>query len=149
MTDWDRARALAQSGLAPALALVGRWEGDGIAHGEAVRGVLTVRAVLDATHIEVWERLEPLVAGGSVVAHEDVCFYRYDVASAQIRVLHLMAPAVVTEYAVEASMDGLVWVTPPNAPSVVWNLRGEALESEVYWPDQRVPEVRIAYRRVG
>lgn len=140
MPDWEQQGRLSRAGLAPALVLVGDWVGDGHAHGEPVVATLTVRAVLGGTQIEVWER---------VGEHEDVCFYRFDAATGQLRVLHLMAPALVAEYPVEASVDGLVWVTPPSTPAVVWSYDplGDALVSEVYWPDQRVAEVRIRYGR--
>lgn len=138
--DWERQFVVARSGLAPALVLVGGWSGEGIAHGEPVTAALDVRAVLQGTSIEVQER---------VGDHEDVCYYRFDASTGQLRVLHLMAPAIVNEYAVEPSLDGLVWVTPPSAPAVVWSYDplGDVLTSEVYWPDQRSPEVRIRYRR--
>ncbi len=141
MSDWDRHLQLARSGLAPAMPLVGDWIGEGRAHGEAVTASLRVRSVLSDTQLELWER---------VGDHEDVCFYRFDVGSGQLRVVHLMAGAVA-DHAVEASPDGLVWVTPPSVPAVVWSLRvtgaGEELRSEVFWPDQRVAEVEILYRR--
>lgn len=148
MSDWEQRLALARSGLAPAMAWVGEWRGEGTAHGEPVEATLRVRAVLGDTQIEVWERVAPL-AGAAGEPHEDVCSYRFDVGTAQVRVVHLMAPALVAEYAVELSLDGVVWVTPPNTPAVVWSQVGETLQSEVYWPDQRVPEVRIVYRRAS
>ena len=99
MLDWDARVRLAQNGLAPALVLVGEWEGVGLAHGEPITASLAVRLVLGATQIEVWEQ---------VGAHEDVCFYRFDVATGQLRVLHLMEPALVAEYPVEISSEGIV-----------------------------------------
>ena len=148
MSDWGQRLELARQGLAPALSWVGDWVGEGQAHGEPVTATLSVRAVLDGTQLEVWERVTPT----SAEPHEDVCFYRYDVGTAQIRVVHLMAPALVAEYGVELAVgaDGtaqVVWITPANAPAVVWSDAGNALISEVYWPDQRVAEVRVTYRR--
>lgn len=144
MKEADPELLKAQSGIAPALALVGDWVGAGQAHGEPITATLKVRSVLSDTQVEVWERV-----GEGDEAHEDVCFYRFDVASGQIRVLHLMAPALVTEYAVEVVPDGLVWVTPPKSPAVLWTLRGAELVSEVIWPDQRVAEVKLRYRRLA
>lgn len=144
MSDWEARFAQARAGVAPALALVGDWQGEGHAHGDPIRATLRVRSVLADTQIEVWERV-----GEGADAHEDVCFYRYDPDRAELRVLHLMAPAEVAEHAVEPTGSGFVWVTPPSAPAVVWTLQGAELVTEVVWPDQRVAEVRIVYRRVA
>jgi len=135
---------VARAGIAPAMALIGDWVGVGQAHGEPITATLKVRSVLSDTQVEVWERV-----GEGPDAHEDVCFYRFDVASGQIRVLHLMAPALVAEYAVEVAPDGLVWVTPPKTPAVLWTMQGVELVSEVIWPDQRVAEVTLRYRRLA
>lgn len=139
MDAWEARRSVARAGLAPALLLLGEWAGEGLAHGEPVQATLRVRAVLDGTQIEVWER---------VGEHEDVCYYRFDVGTGQIRVLHLMAPAMVAEYAVEVALGAIEWVTPPNVPGVVCSADGDGLLTEVWWPDAKAPEVRIRYRRV-
>lgn len=138
--DWERQFELARAGLAPAGVLVGDWVGVGHAHGEPVTATLQVRPVLDGTQLQVLEQ---------VGAHQDISFYRFDVATGQLRVVHLMAPALVAEYAVELTGDGLVWVTAPTAPTVVWTYDplGGAVTSEVYWPDQRVAEVKLRYTR--
>jgi hypothetical protein len=144
MKEADPALLRAQSGIAPAMVLIGDWIGTGQAHGEPITATLKVRSVLSDTQVEVWERV-----GVGDDAHEDVCFYRFDAGSGQIRVLHLMSPAAVAEYAVEVAADGLVWVTPPKSPAVLWTLQGAELVSEVIWPDQRVAEVKLRYRRLA
>jgi len=138
--DWERQFEIARAGLGPAAVLVGDWVGVGHAHGEPVTATLQVRPVLDGTQLQVLEQ---------VGEHQDISFYRFDVATGQLRVVHLMAPALVAEYAVELTGDGLVWVTAPAAPTVVWTydpLAG-SVTSEVYWPDQRVAEVKLRYTR--
>ena len=137
---WERQFEVARAGLGPALALLGQWSGEGHAHGEPVTATLSVRAVLEGTQIEVIER---------VGEHSDLCFYRFDAGTGQLRVLHLMAPALVAEYPVDTTPTGLVWVTPPKVPAVVWSYDplSDVLTSEVYWPDQRLAEVGVRYRR--
>jgi hypothetical protein len=66
----------------------------------------------------------------------------------QLRVMHLMAGALIADHPVERTMSGLVWVTPPREPAVEWMLEGDTLRCDVIWPDQRIPEVSIRYRRV-
>jgi len=140
--DWERQFEIARAGLDPAGVLVGDWVGVGHAHGEPVTATLEVRPVLDGTQLQVRERV-----GG----HEDISFYRFDIATGQLRVVHLMAPALVAEYAVELTGDGLVWVTAPAAPTVVWTYDplSDAVTSEVFWPDQRVAEVKLRYTRAA
>lgn len=138
MSDgWDLQLANCRAQIAPALILAGDWVGEGHAHGEPVTARLRVRPILDATAVEVWE---------TVGDHSDLCIYRYDVDSGQLEVVHLMAGAFA-RYPVEASAEGMEWVTGPETPSVVWTLRGDTLTSEVVWPGQRIAEVMIRYRR--
>lgn len=138
MSDaWDDRLAACRARLAPALALEGTWHGEGHAHGEPVTARLSVRPILGGTALEVWER---------VGDHEDLSLYRFDVDVNQLEVLHLME-GVLAQHPVELTPDGLVWVTPPSQPAVVWSLRGDTVISEVIWPGQRVAEVQIRYRR--
>lgn len=137
---WDTRVVLVRAELAPAAMLVGEWIGEGHAHGEPVVATLRVRSILADTMIEVWER---------VGDHEDLSIYRYDPELAQLRVLHLMAGALVAEHAVEPMIDGFVWVTPPREPAVEWVLQGSDLRCDVVWPGQRVAEVSIRYRRAN
>ncbi len=141
MTDaeqWEARLATVRQQIAPALAMVGIWEGDGQAHGAPITGSLHVRAILGGTAVEVWER---------VGDHEDLSLYRFEPEDGQIRVLHAME-GQFTEHPVELLPGALVWVTPPSQPSVVWTLAGAELVCEVVWPGQRVPEVSLRYRRV-
>jgi hypothetical protein len=135
--SWEARLALARERLAPALIMTGTWAGDGHAHGEPVTASLRVRPVLGDTVLEVWEQ---------VGEHEDLSLYRFDPDDGQLKVLHLMAGALA-EHPVELTPDGMVWVTPPDQPSVVWTLLGADLQSEVVWPGQRVAEVLLRYRR--
>ena len=138
--EWGRVDgqlALSRARLAPALLLVGEWVGEGHAHGEPVVATMRVRLILGDTVLEVWER---------VGDHEDLSLYRYDPADQQRQVLHLMAGALA-EHPVELTPDGLVWVTPPHEPAVVWSIAGADVVSEVVLPGQRVAEVRLRYRR--
>ena len=134
---WEERLAACRARLAPALALVGDWLGEGQAHGEPVTAALRVRAILDGTALEVWER---------VADHEDLCVYRWDPDTAQLEVVHFYAGALAP-HPVEETPDGLHWVTPPGQPGVVWSVRGANVVSEVIWPGQRVAEVRVTYRR--
>jgi hypothetical protein len=136
--EWEKRVARVKGELAPALALVGDWVGEGHAHGEPIAATLRVRPILDGSVLEVWER---------VADHEDLSLYRFDVETGQLRVLHLMAGAVVAEHPVELTPQGLVWVTPPKEPAVEWSLEGETLRCDVMWPGQRVAEVSVRYRR--
>lgn len=140
MTDqeWDERLLLCRAQLAPALVLVGEWEGSGQAHGAPVEASLRVRPILDGSVIEVWER---------VGDHEDLSLYRFDPEVGQLRVLHVMAGALVREWPVEPTMTGLVWITPPSDPAVEWSLDGDTLRCDVVWPGQRVAEVTVRYRR--
>ncbi|MES2639577.1 MAG: hypothetical protein V4850_08825 [Myxococcota bacterium] len=140
---WEARLAAARDRLAPALLLAGEWVGEGHAHGEPVTGRLRVRPILDGTALEVWEQV-----GG----HEDLCVYRYDADNQQLEVVHLM-PGALAIHPVELTLDGLVWVTPPSQPTVVWTNRGTVggtpvVDSEVVWPGQRIAEVKLTYRRV-
>lgn len=138
MSDaWEVRLAACRDHLAPALLLTGDWVGEGQAHGEPVTGTLRVRPILDGTALEVWER---------VADHEDLCVYRWDADTAQLEVVHFYAGAVA-QHPVEVTPEGLVWVTPPGQPGVVWSVRGASVVSEVIWPGQRVAEVRVTYRR--
>ena len=134
---WDLRLALARERLAPAMLLVGEWVGAGHAHGEPVTARLRVRPILDGTALEVWE---------AVGAHEDLCIYRFDADNGQLEVTHFL-PGVVSQHPVELTADGLVWVTPPGQPAVVWTMRGAVVVSEVVWPGQRIAEVQLTYRR--
>jgi hypothetical protein len=134
---WDAQLALMRARLAPALLLVGEWVGEGHAHGEPVTARLRVRPILGDTVLEVWEK---------VGEHEDLSLYRFDPADNQLKVLHLMEGATA-EHPVELTPDGLVWVTPPQEPAVVWSRVGADVLSEVVWPGQRVAEVQVRYRR--
>lgn len=134
---WELRLATARERLAPALLLAGDWVGDGHAHGEPVSARLRVRPILDGTALEVWEK---------VGDHEDLCVYRYDPDAGQLEVIHFMAGSL-SQYPVELTPDGLVWITPPSQPAVVWTNRGVTVESEVVWPGQRIAEVKLTYRR--
>lgn len=140
---WEARLATARDRLAPALLLAGEWVGQGHAHGEPVTARLRVRPILDGTALEVWEQV-----GG----YEDLCVYRYDADSKQLEVVHLM-PGALAVHPVELTLDGLVWVTPPSQPTVVWTSRGTVggtpvVDSEVLWPGQRIAEVKLTYRRM-
>lgn len=126
--------------LAPVSALLGRWVGEGHAHGEPASGTLELRAILDGTVVEARE---------SVGAHEDLCLYRWDAASGQLRVLHAMAGEPFAEHPVELLPGGLCWVTPPGHPAVEWWLDGGALRCDVTWPGADTAEVSIRYTRAG
>lgn len=134
---WEARLATARERLVPALLLAGEWLGEGHAHGEPVTAKLRVRPILDGTALEVWER---------VGAHEDLSVYRFDVDTEQLEVLHLM-PGSINIHPVELTADGLVWITPPSQPSVVWTNRGAVVDCEVVWPGQRIAEVKLTYRR--
>ncbi len=138
MNPWERRLSLMRASLAPFLQLAGRWEGEGQAHGEPIRSVLTVRVSFDATMLELEEQ------SGE---HQDRCYYRYEPDEDRFLVLHLMAGSV-REYPVETTIEGLFWVTPPAEPAVEWTIRGAGLRQEVLWPDQEGTEVQIDYRRV-
>ncbi|MFZ5475426.1 MAG: hypothetical protein ACOZNI_01515 [Myxococcota bacterium] len=138
MADWEARLARVKAELAPALALAGEWVGEGQAHGDPIVAQLRVRPILDGTMLEVWER---------VGEHEDLSIYRFDVDTGQLRVLHLMAGAVVAEHPVEVVPGALVWVTPPKEPAVEWTVEGDTLRCEVIWPGQRIAEVSVRYRR--
>lgn len=137
MSDWENTLAACRDQLAPALFLAGDWVGEGHAHGEPVTATLRVRPILDATAVEVWE---------TVGGHTDLSIYRFDPDAGHLEVLHLM-PGALARHPVEASAEGLEWVTGPSAPSVLWTLRGDTLTSEVIWPRQRIAEVLVRYRR--
>ncbi len=134
---WEERLAACRARLAPALMLAGDWAGEGQAHGEPVTARLRVRPILGDTALEVWER---------VGDHEDLCIYRWDPDVAQLEVLHLME-GMLAQHPVELTPEGLVWVTPPGQPGVVWTAQGATVVSEVIWPGQRVAEVRVTYRR--
>jgi hypothetical protein len=142
MTDeeWDAKCARVRAEIAPVAVVEGRWIGRGQAHGEPLRGELRIRRVLGDSMVEVWER---------VGDHEDLCFYRYDVDTKQLRVLHLMDGAVVAEHPIETTSDGLVWVTPPDQPAVEWRFDGTDLRCDVVWPGRRVAEVSMRYTRAA
>lgn len=135
---WERWARQARRGLEPARALLGRWTGRGRAHGEPVTASLVAREILDGSMVEVWER---------VGDHEDLSLYRFDPSQGQLVVLHCSPGAVVAEHLVEATIEGLAWVTGPDQPAVVLTLRGPTLHGEVVWPGQRVAEVEIHYRK--
>ncbi len=140
MTDaWDARVAQARAAVGPAALLAGDWVGEGVAHGEPCGASLRVRVVLDGSMVEAAER---------VGEHEDRCFYRWDVDTSQLRVLHLLPGALLEDHAVELVPDGLVWVTGPTQPAVEWTLRGPELQCAVTWPGAREPEVLVRYRRV-
>ena len=134
---WDLRLAVCRQRLAPALALAGDWVGEGQAHGDPVTASLRVRPILGGTALEVWER---------VGDHEDLCVYRWDADISQLEVVHFMEGSLA-QHPVELTPDGMVWVTAPGQPGVVWSLQGATAVSEVIWPGQRVAEVRIVYRR--
>lgn len=134
---WEARLSTARERLAPALLLAGDWVGEGHAHGEPVSARLRVRPILDGTALEVWEK---------VGDHEDLCVYRYDPDGGQLEVIHFM-PGTLSQHPVELTPDGLVWITPPSQPAVVWTNRGTTVESEVVWPGQRIAEVKLTYRR--
>lgn len=136
--EWARRLLLTRAELAPALVLVGDWEGAGQAHGEPITASLRVRPILDGSVIEVWER---------VGDHEDLSLYRWDPEHKQLRVLHVMAGALITEHPVEPTPMGIVWITPPSDPAVEWTLEGDTLRCDVVWPGQRIAEVSVRYRR--
>lgn len=138
MSPWDRRLATMRGALAPLMDLCGRWEGQGMAHGEAITSIVVVRPSFDATMLELREETG---------THQDLCYYRWEPDDGGFRVLHLM-PGSVREYPVEATLEGLVWMTPPAEPAVEWMRRGEGLRQEVMWPDAEAPEVWLEYRRV-
>lgn len=135
---WARRVERARRGLDPVRVLLGRWVGEGQAHGEPVTATLEVTERLDGTYVEVVE---------TVGDHADASVYRYDPDAGQLLVLHLLPGAVVHEHPVEVYIEGLTWVTPPGQPSVLLTLKGTVLHSEVVWPGQRVAEVELWYRR--
>ena len=140
MTDWEAQVARARAEVAPARLLEGSWVGRGLAHGEPVSATLEVRAILDGTVVEARER---------VGEHEDLCLYRWDAETRQLRVLHVQPGAVVDDHPVEVLPPAaLVWVTGPLAPAVEWTFDGQTLRSAVTWPGAAAPEVLLAYRRV-
>lgn len=139
--SWELRLRLQRAALAPVAAISGRWQGRGQAHGEPVTSALSIRPVLDGTMIEVRER-----TGEGEGAHEDICYYRWEIERQEIRVLHLL-PGAIREYPVEQTPEGLIWVTPPEEPAVEWAVRGATLRQEVVWPEAGAPEVWIDYHR--
>jgi hypothetical protein len=137
MSPWERKLALIRGALAPVGVLVGRWEGEGIAHGEPVCSILEIRFAFSGTFIEVREKTGE---------HEDLCFYRFE-PGIGYSAIHLMEGSF-REVAVELlPTGGLEWVTGPMEASVIWEVVGETLVQEVIWPEGEGPEVRVVYRR--
>ena len=97
--SWEARCALARAGVAPAAALAGRWIGAGTAHGEPVEARLEVRLLLDGSVVEACER---------VADHDDLSLYRYDVDTAQLRVLHVQAGGLFEDHPVELVLGGLL-----------------------------------------
>ena len=137
--EWEARLERARRALAPALTLVGDWIGSGTAHGDAVTASMHVQSILGKTVLKVWER---------VAEHEDLSLYRFDPDDGLFKVVHLMA-GHSSEYPVEWTGTGLVWVTPPAVPAVEWIVEGAALRSIVLWPGAPSPEVEIRYERRG
>ncbi len=135
---WAAKLQHARQALQPFTPLLGRWEGEGEAHGEPQSGTLDVRLVLDDTSIEVRE------CSGD---YEDRCFYRWEPESASLRVLHL-APGQLEDHPVELTGEGLVWVTGPDAPAVEWRIEGPELVCFVIWPKTRHIEIQMRYHKV-
>lgn len=138
--SWEARCALARAGVAPAAALAGRWIGAGTAHGEPVEARLEVRLLLDGSVVEARER---------VADHEDLCLYRYDVDTAQLRVLHVQAGGLFEDHPVELVLGGLLWVTGPSAPAVEWSTDGASVVCAVIFPGSDQPDVHVRYRRAG
>jgi hypothetical protein len=136
--SWEARVALARAGVAPAAALAGRWVGRGTAHGEPVEALLEVRLLLDGSVVEARER---------VADHEDLCLYRYDVETGQLRVLHVQAGGLFEDHPVELTPGALVWVTGPTAPAVEWSADGVTLSCAVIFPGSSGPDVLVRYRR--
>jgi hypothetical protein len=135
---WEERLAATRAGVAPAAMLAGRWIGEGTAHGEPVRARLSVRLLLDGSVVEARER---------VGDHEDLCLYRYDVDTAQLRVLHVQPGALFEDHPVEGVPGGLVWVTGPLTPTVEWTTDGVTVACAVTFPGASEPDVRVRYRR--
>lgn len=139
MNGWEAQVARALAEIAPACMLEGEWVGEGLAHGEPVTATLSVRAILDGSVVEARERMGD---------HEDLCLYRWDAESQQLRVLHVQPGAVFDDHPVEIALPAtLVWVTPPRAPAVEWSFDGARITSTVTWPGAAAPEVLVRYRR--
>lgn len=136
-TSWDDRVARAKQGAEAFGPFLGRWMGTGTAHGEPASGELEALSRFDGSFVEVRER---------TADHEDVCFYRLDPDDWALRVTQLFGGASLREYNVEITDRGLVWVTPPGEPTVEWFF-GEELVSEVRWPGEAEPEVRMTWRR--
>ncbi len=135
---WEERLVRTRTALDPVRVLEGEWEGEGQAHGEPVNARMSVRTILEGSMIEVWE---------TVGEHTDLSLYRFEIETGQHHVLHLMAGAMMSEYPVELTLDGLIWITPPSVPAIEWRVDGETLSCDVVWPGQRVSEVSIRYRR--
>lgn len=136
--EWDQRVERTRAEAVVFQPFVGRWVGQGRAHGEPFEGTLEAAAILDGSFVEVIERS---------TGHEDRCFYRFEPEDGSLRVTHLLAGATLREYPVERTEDGLVWVTPPGEPVVEWRFGADELRCEVLWPGEPAPEVMMVWRR--
>ncbi len=147
--------------------LEGSWLGEGVAHSTRLTARLDAHWAFDKTFLEVRERTYD---AEGVQDHEDVAWYRYDSEDDQLKVLHLMAPAHVTDRIVVSLADdaataigeqlaeehggtppeveGFWWYGGPFAPRVRVVRIGDELRTAVIFPGDALPAVRIRYRRI-
>ena len=145
--DWDERGALCRSSIDFLRFLVGRWEGEGLTHGEAVRGRLEARLRFGDTFLHMEETLR---GADGRVTHEDAAFMRYDPDAEVVRVTHYMAHGWVSEQLVRPAGEGTgaFWYAGPFSPRVELRPDGpDGLVLRVMVPEQDEPDTVVRYRR--
>ncbi|MCK6503803.1 hypothetical protein L6R53_10455 [Myxococcota bacterium] len=145
--DWDERGALCRTALDFLRFLVGRWEGQGHSHGQAVRARLEGRLRCGDTILQLEESLWD--ADGALV-HEDIALIRLDPDAELVRVTHMMAHAWVSEQLVRPfdGGPGCFWYAGPFSPRAELRPDGpDALDVVVRVPEQPEPDTALRYRR--
>ena len=145
-TDWNSQQKVIQEALAGLRFLIGRWQGGGSSHGEAIEGRLTNRFIAEGGFIE---QREELFENG-VVVHEDLAIYRWDDTNQSLRVQHFAPPGVVNDAYVilDNERSGLRWVAGPGAPRIeIWPEQ-DGLCLEVFLPGSTEPAQTMRYTRL-
>lgn len=138
--------AMLSEGLSRLRFLLGDWDGDGISHGEAIRGRLQIRGLADGGFIEQRDYL----LEEERVVHEDLAIYRLDAASQSVRVQHFAPPGQVIDHYVlpDEARGGIRWVAGPGAARIeIWPEGGE-LCLAVFLPGDTEPAQSMRYKRV-